>query len=643
MIAKMEYISLQIPMEKQKQILRAFMAAGLLLVYGCAQQGAPTGGPKDEDPPVVLKTTPSNYSTNFNTKKITITFDEYLDMGNFTQELVVSPPMEEKPEIKLRNKMLMIEFEEELKEDVTYTFNFGEGIKDLNEKNVLLNYEFVFSTGDYLDSLSVKGTLRNAFDMSVPENPINVMLYTEMEDSIPLKQIPYYVGRADKEGNFAVNNLKAGIYKMFVLKDGNNNFLFDMPDEQIAFLDSILTIDGDYFRKILLETGVYDSTDLQPKPLVIDVDTVGMTADSLQMVLDSLELLKPDFNSLYVDLFMFTEDPVNQFISDFKRDDKKKIELLFSLPLTDSFFFAPVFPDTLTSADLVPEFGLNRDSLTIWMADTIVAGIDTIQLSLTYTVPDSLGNPLIKTDTLQFAYRERTTKKKSEEKKDEKKETLQISTIRSRAKHDIRHDLNFTISQPLGRIDPELFELFIIPDSLEVPVEIQPFIDTTHLRRARIKHSWKEEGQYRLVVYPGAMTNIYGLTNDTIDLKFQIRPLAEYGRINLTLEDVSDTLLIELFKKDKMINSLEVAEPGLYEFDFLDPDTYHIKIIHDTNRNGKWDTGNYLKGIQPEKVEFLPRQLKIRANWDHDVTYVIGSNKNPPSKADEEEKSEPLF
>jgi hypothetical protein len=451
------------------------------------------------------------------------------------------------------------------------------------------------------------------------------------------------VGRADEEGNFAVNNLRAAIYKMFVLKDGNNNFLFDMPDEQIAFLDSSLTIDGDYFRKILLETGVYDSTDLQSKPLVVDVDTVGMSADSVQMVLDSLELLQPDFNSLYVDLFMFTEDPVNQFISDFNRDEKRKIELLFNLPLTDSFDFKPILPDTLTSDKLIPEFGLNRDSLTIWMADTLVAGIDTIQLSLKYTVPDSLGNPVFKTDTLQFSYRERTTKKKSEEKEDAKEEKLQISTIRSKAKHDIRHDLIFTINEPLGRIDPEKFDLFIIPDSVEIPVETEPFIDTTHLRRARIKHSWKEEGQYRLVVYPGAMTNIYGLTNDTIDLKFQIRPLAEYGRINLSLEEVTDTLLIQLFKKDKKSSSLEVAETGTYQFDFLDPDTYYIKIIYDRNRNGKWDTGDYLEGIQPERVEFVPRELKIRANWDHDVTYVIGSNKNPPAKADQEEKSEPLF
>ncbi|MEX0982259.1 MAG: Ig-like domain-containing protein [Bacteroidales bacterium] len=624
-------------MKPIKIILCLLVNTLLLIVFGCAQQGAPTGGPKDEDPPVVLKSTPENYATNFNAKKITITFDEYLDMGNFTQELVVSPPMEEKPEIRLRNKQLIIEFEEDLKEKVTYTYNFGEGIKDLNEKNVLLNYEFVFSTGDYLDSLSVKGTLKNAFDLSVPETPINVMLYRELEDSIPLKQIPYYVGRADKEGNFAVNNLKDGIYKMFVLKDGNSNFLFDMPDEKIAFLDSSLTIDGEYFRKIMLESDVYDSTDLQMKSLTIDVDTVGMSSDSIQILLDSLEQAKPDFNALYVDLYMFTEESNNQFISEYKRDDKRKIELLFNLPLTDSFAFQPVFPGTLSMDDLIYEFGRNRDSLTIWMGDTVVADLDTVQLSFQYTVYDSIDNPVSKVDTLLFSYRERTTKSRKDDKKKVKMESLQISTIRNRAKHDIRRDLNFTINEPLLSIEPELFGLFIIPDSIEVPVEVEPFIDTTHLRRAKISHPWKEEGKYRIVLYPGAMTNIYGVTNDTTDLTFQIRPLADYGRINLSLENVSDTLIIQLFKKDKMTRSLEISTSGTYLFDFIDPATYHIKIVHDRNRNGKWDTGNYLKGLQPEKVEFVPRELKIRANWDHDVAYIIGTNSDPPSSAEEDE------
>jgi len=622
----------------------------LLLTGGCAQQGAPTGGPQDETPPDVVKTEPQNYSANFKAKRIEITFDEYLDMANFTQELVVSPPMETQPEIRMRRKTLIIEFEEELKEDVTYTFNFGEAIKDLNERNVLLNYEYVFSTGATLDSLSVKGTLKNAFDLTVPETPINVMLYTELADTMPLKQIPYYVGRTDKEGNFAVNNLRRGVYKLFVLKDGNNNFLFDLPSEQIAFLDTSLLVDADYFRRILLESGVYDSTDLYADTTALAVDTAGMSADSIAMVLDSLERQQPDFNSLFVDLYMFTEDLTNQYIMEYDREDRQFLEMVFQLPLTDSFTYKPVFPPELTHEGLIPEFGLKRDSLVLWLADTTIAAFDTVGLELQYTVLDSMEVPVVQRDTLMFAFREKSkssnTRKKDEAEKKQEKEWLQVQSIRNRGKHHIEKDLVFTSAQPVSTIDPQRFELYIIPDTVEIPVEIQPFMDTSHLRRVRISHPWKEEANYKLVMYPGAITNIYGLTNDTTAAQFQIRPLSEYGRILLTLEEVEDTILIQLFKKNTLVRERTIAASGTYTFEFMDPDTYRIKFIHDRNNNREWDTGKYTEGLQPERVEYLPKDLQVRANWDHDITYVMGSNDDPPGKeeaARAKEENQPLF
>ncbi len=131
----------------------------VLVCWGCAQQGSPAGGPRDEDPPVVLESDPPNYSIHFDAKKIEIKFDEYIVLDNVNQELIVSPPMEEQPEVKLKKRTLVIEFEEELKPYTTYTFNFGSAIKDLHEGNILMNFEYVFSTGDVLDSLSVRGTI----------------------------------------------------------------------------------------------------------------------------------------------------------------------------------------------------------------------------------------------------------------------------------------------------------------------------------------------------------------------------------------------------------------------------------------------------------------------------------------------------
>jgi len=436
---------------------------------------------------------------------------------------------------------------------------------------------------------------------------------------------------------------------LFVLKDGNNNFLYDLPNEQVAFLDTSLLVDAEYFRRLLLESGVYDSTDLQPDTTALSIDTTGMSADTIAMLLDSLERQKPDFNSLFVDLFMFTEEPTDQYIMEYERDDRHSLDMVFHLPLTDSFSYKPIYPPELDMEDLISEFGRKRDSLVLWLADTIVAANDTIELALQYTVLDSMELPYTSKDTLLFSYidkEEKSSTRKKDEDQQQQKEWLKVKTIRNRGKHHIEKDLKLTINQPVDHIDPDRFELYIIPDTVEIPVETVPFTDTTHLRRVRISHSWKEEANYKVVMYPGAITNIYGITNDTMETAFQIRPLSEYGRINLTLEEVEDTILIQLFKKGTMVRERSIDSSDTYTFDFIDPDTYRIKLIHDRNDNGKWDTGDYMEGRQPERVEFYPKDLRVRANWDHDISYVMGSNKSPPRKEGEEgddNKDGPLF
>jgi hypothetical protein len=149
----------------------------LFLIASCAKIGSPAGGPKDETPPVVLKSKPLNHSVWFEGKQIEVTFDEFIRTDGLSQDLVVSPPLEERPEIRLRGKTLVIEWEEELRDSTTYTFSFGEAIKDLNEGNVLRNFEFVFSTGGHLDSLAVIGTVLKAFDLEPHEEKVFVMLY----------------------------------------------------------------------------------------------------------------------------------------------------------------------------------------------------------------------------------------------------------------------------------------------------------------------------------------------------------------------------------------------------------------------------------------------------------------------------------
>ena len=487
-----------------------------VLCWQCAQQGSPTGGPKDEDPPVVEECHPPNYSTRFEAKKIEITFDEYIVLDNVNQELVVSPPMEEKPQVKLKKKTLVIQFEEELKDSTTYTLNFGSAIKDLHEGNKLLNYEYVFSTGDVLDSLSVKGTLLYAEDLTKPDEPVSILLYDDLRDSVPLLDIPLYVGRSDDSGVFSVNNLKEGEYKVFALKDGNYNTLFDLPTEEIAFLDTTLTLNAAFIRSLLEaampedSTAVADTIDTVPVDTVVPVDTAavaGALPGSAQSPLpsdttaaDSLGAPGPDYNSIYIDMLLFTEELEIQYMTDYTREDRRMIQMIYARPLTDSFAYRILGEEVETLEHFTP----NRDTLSLWIRDSLDYKKDTLFLETRYTVKDTVPGFLIQTDTLRFIYREKSTKKKKDS-SSQKAEKLTIATIRTNGEQHLNRDLKLDFNVPLQAFRDSLVQLYIIPDTVDVPVTFSFQADTLLPTRGLIEARWESASRYRLEMLPGAV------------------------------------------------------------------------------------------------------------------------------------------
>ena len=600
----------------------------VLLCWNCAQLGSPTGGPRDEDPPVVVESTPPNYSTRFEARKILITFDEYVVLDNVNQELVVSPPMEEKPEIKLRKKTIIIQFEETLKENTTYTFNFGSAIKDLHEGNKLLNFEYVFSTGEVLDSLSVKGTLKYAKDLSEPEDPITIMLYTDLKDSVPLIDIPLYISRSDDSGVFSVNNLRADVYKVFALKDGNNNFLFDMPSEEIAFLDTSLIVNAEFARQLLRESGQLispDVSDTMKLDTTVSETTVSETtvSDTTGVATDTLVNEGPDLNSIYIDLWLFTEETNIQYITDYSREDRRKNQIVFAMPLTDSFRYRPLPVDANENIELLEYFSPERDSLTLWMTDSTDYKRDTLKIELIFTMKDTADQNVTVKDTLIFSYREKAAKKKKDDQEVILQEKLQVSTIKKGKEQNLHRNLVLDLEFPLESIQDSMISLFHIPDSVEIAEPFQVFADTTLLTRGWISTEWKSAAQYRMVLLPGAITSIYPMEHDTIDITFKTRDLEYYGRILLNLENVQNRVIVQLISKNNVIQEQEVDVSGQYTFSYLVPGIYSIKFVHDLNGNGEWDTGNYMEKLQPEPVEFLPVEITVRSNWDHDVTMEL--------------------
>ena len=266
-------------------------------LQACANPLAPTGGPRDETPPAVVDEDSSpNFQTNFEKQRIELTFDEWVQVSDIFQQVVVSPPLDKQLDITLRKRTVRVDFadEEVLKENVTYTINFGEAVKDLTERNPAENLRFVFSTGDFLDSLTFSGKIIDA-QTAEPKENIRVMLYENLADTVVRTERPFYFAKTDKEGKFTIENVKEGTFRAFALEDGDLNYLFNQANEAIGFPDTLVQINGD----TSLDLTIRLFTEAQPYRIQ-DVDSTiygllkvqfnaPLEADLLDLSYDTLE------------------------------------------------------------------------------------------------------------------------------------------------------------------------------------------------------------------------------------------------------------------------------------------------------------------------------------------------------------------
>jgi hypothetical protein len=226
----------------RSKVFSWFFALGcLLLTSQCAQIVIPGGGPKDIKPPMVEKYIPDSAATNFTAKSIVISFDEFIQLNDLQKELTISPPMNIQPEVKVKGKILLIDIKDTLKKNTTYVLNFGNSIKDFTEGNIKADFQYIFSTGGYIDTLKLSGTVKNAYDQKTDKG-ILVMLYESSDDSVPYKKGPSYFARTNADGTYRITNIRPGTYKAFALKETNANFKYDSPDESIAFSDTLIKI-----------------------------------------------------------------------------------------------------------------------------------------------------------------------------------------------------------------------------------------------------------------------------------------------------------------------------------------------------------------------------------------------------------------
>lgn len=273
----------------------ALLSVLIVFLYSCARPANPTGGPTDEIPPAINEEeSTKNFQTNFTDKEIVLVFDEYVELKNASQQIVVSPPSTNFLKYTVRGKKIIVEFpeDEELREDATYQINFGSAIKDYTAGNSLDNFTFVFSTGDIIDSLTLSGYVNDAATAEpVPE--VLVMLYDNLSDSAFITQKPFYFSSTDDAGKFEIKNIKEDTFQLFALKDANLSLTYDQASESIAFLDTTIYLPDTNLSNIILE--LFDEREI---PSVLKHDqkrknygVISFSDELRQMTLNPLDEL----------------------------------------------------------------------------------------------------------------------------------------------------------------------------------------------------------------------------------------------------------------------------------------------------------------------------------------------------------------
>jgi hypothetical protein len=577
----------------------------LVFTTSCANQGMPTGGVKDTIPPVLLRTDPSLRGTNFKGNALRFTFDEFIISDEISEKLVISPPMKKKPLVKMKGKTLILEFQEGLKKESTYSLDFKDAVADNNEKNPIKDFRFSFSTGATFDSLRVAGYVKDALSQE-PVDKALVMLYRIKDYKAFTDSIPDYIGTTDKEGLFMIDNVAPGEYRLYALMDADNSLTYNQSAEKIAFADSLIVPSARYIA--------------EPDTIVKGQDTIAIAGHV-------------DYSPGPQYLKMFEEEKFDQYLDSYKRSQANRCDFFFTETLSDSFKINLIKP-VPQKEWLFVESNFLKDSITAWITDTLISKSDTLLFELKYEALDSLNQLMTKRDTLEMVYETPKVVKQRKKKKEEVVEapTIQLTNNINSSAHDLFRKIVIEAPEPLVSFDTSMVKLYSVIDSVNTKIPIVVERDSNSIRKYIIDHHWEPNSNYLLRIDSAAARNIYGYPNKKVEQKFRTQKEDYYGKIILTLSNLQHPAIVQLLSNDEkehVLQKIQILEDGTIEFPYLKPDKYRIRVIIDANRNGKWDTGYLAGDLQPEQVIYFPKILKTRGNFEQKEDMILDYSTSP--------------
>ncbi len=619
-------------MRRFHRLLTGALAGPLafLLVVAASQSCAntkqgPVGGPKDTIPPVIVGINPDVPMLNFPIQKgkISLTFNEYVQLKNQYQEIVLSPPTKKRPIAKIKKKSVVVSFDDTLKANQTYSISFGNAISDVNESNPFNGYVIDFSTGDSIDSLILSGTVMD-YATLLPLKGVYVALYTNPTDSCVVKDLADAATRSDDWGYFCFRGLKGVPYAIYAWEDKNNNQLYDRGGELAGFCDSTIT------------------------PTIVAKN--GMPQIAMMNMKDTLACLSRPSQT---DIYMFKEKISNQYIESSGRISERECYIKFRAenPQIDTFRIRGIYDDRI-----IRQFDPKGDSLTFWINDP-KATQDTLLLRINYMKSDSTGTlkpygetiKLVKpfdkskikdagkqqdpsksgltNDYLQNLGKTGRNDRNDPYKNDDRKQ-LNLDKPDKDMKPQQRKDLlkmevkvdgktvenmgiDITVPAPLVKTDfDSIMFTTSTPRKIVSNVKFHVERDSTNILHYIIKADdpYKVGNDYKIKIPQALFKDVNGFTNDSLVKSFNLPTDDKLSSITLEIIGTKGCrYIVELVteKRDRVILKYEIAKDGELHFPYLNAGIYSFRITQDINRNGKLDVGDIIKKIPPEKARLL--------------------------------------
>ena len=580
-------------------LLVVISVVAYLISVSCANRGnGPQGGPKDITPPRPQRSIPDANSLNYKKNRIDIIFDEIVQVQNTFDNIIISPPQKQAPTVKAIGKKISVELQDTLKDETTYTIFFGDAIVDNNEHNVLSGYSFSFATGESIDTLKMSGTLIDAATLN-PIAGVMVGIHSDLSDSAFTSKPFDRITKTDKNGNFSITNIRSGKYRIYALDDVGNNYRFNMPDEKIAFSDSIfepsastnVVADTVYRDSVVkLSTGKYDT--LRLADTVIRKSDVRYSPDSIV-------------------LRAFVEDYYNQYVVKSLRPDVRHFTIYFNAPNKELPRMEGINFDI--GKGVVVEPNTRGDTIDYWLKDSALWAIDTLKLRLTYMKMDSTHNLVEQTDTISLRSQKRRAKS-------DKNSTQEFLTLISNAKGSVNYfdTIEISIPTPAEMDMVKKISLQRRVDTIWQPQKSAITALDSVGRRYRVAATLQPSQTYRLVVDSAYFRDIYGNVNKGTTFDFTVKSKDVYASLTLEMGVFTGKEIIELIDKNERVIRRAIADKQKVRFDNLDAGTYYARLFVDLNGNGKYDVGNFAEKRQAEPVYYYSKSFELRQMWDNE-------------------------